>query len=115
MTQLPGAHAQGFGVHHALNPDPYRGVFGDDGHAYAEDVKDLIRSATPGKAREAAPWPAAWAGWAAGSHSKAWAEWGCGVRIHPSYGCVPLTGGRVHGGDHPRCGGHCAARDGLPA
>lgn len=22
---------QGFGVHHALNPDPYRGVFGNDG------------------------------------------------------------------------------------
>jgi hypothetical protein len=40
---------QGFGVHHALNPDPYRGVFGNDGKAYAEDVKDLIASATPGK------------------------------------------------------------------
>jgi alanine-glyoxylate transaminase/(R)-3-amino-2-methylpropionate-pyruvate transaminase len=43
------ASCQGFGVHHALNPDPYRGVFGDEGRAYAEDVKDLIRSATPGK------------------------------------------------------------------
>ncbi|GAB4819560.1 hypothetical protein N2152v2_006606 [Parachlorella kessleri] len=40
---------QGFGVHHALNPDPYRGVFDNDGPAYARDVKDLIQSATPGK------------------------------------------------------------------
>jgi alanine-glyoxylate transaminase/(R)-3-amino-2-methylpropionate-pyruvate transaminase len=24
---------QGFGVHHALNPDPYRGAFGNDGKA----------------------------------------------------------------------------------
>ena len=34
---------QGFGVHHALNPDPYRGAFGNDGPAYAADVKDLIQ------------------------------------------------------------------------
>lgn len=40
---------QGFGVHHALNPDPYRGVFGNDGLAYANDVVDLIGAATPGK------------------------------------------------------------------
>lgn len=40
---------QNFGVHHALNPDPYRGVFGNNGEAYAEDVRDLIRCATPGK------------------------------------------------------------------
>mmetsp|Transcript_13417 Transcript_13417/g.40573 ORF Transcript_13417/g.40573 Transcript_13417/m.40573 type:complete len:476 (+) Transcript_13417:143-1570(+) len=37
-----------FGVHHALNPDPYRGRFGDDGAAYAADVADLIGSATSG-------------------------------------------------------------------
>ncbi len=43
------ACCQGFGIHHALNPDPYRGVFGNDGHAYAQDVKDLIQAATPGK------------------------------------------------------------------
>jgi alanine-glyoxylate transaminase / (R)-3-amino-2-methylpropionate-pyruvate transaminase len=36
-------------VHHALNPDPYRGVFGDDAAAYAADVGDLIRSATSGR------------------------------------------------------------------
>ncbi|KAI5072715.1 hypothetical protein GOP47_0013110 [Adiantum capillus-veneris] len=41
--------AQGFGVHHALNPNPYRGVHGSDGKLYAEDVADLISSATPGK------------------------------------------------------------------
>lgn len=40
---------QGFGVHHALNPSPYRGVFGNDGPAYAADVSDLIQAATPGR------------------------------------------------------------------
>lgn len=39
---------QGFGVHHALNPDPYRGAYGNDGPAYAADVADLISAATPG-------------------------------------------------------------------
>ncbi|MBG88309.1 MAG: aspartate aminotransferase family protein [Verrucomicrobiales bacterium] len=43
---------QGFGIHHALNPDPYRGPFAD--HAdpasdYAQDVKQLIEFATPGR------------------------------------------------------------------
>lgn len=37
-----------FGVHHALNPDPYRGRHGNDGEAYAADVADLISSATSG-------------------------------------------------------------------
>ncbi|CAM6100541.1 unnamed protein product [Calypogeia fissa] len=40
--------AQGFGVHHALNPDPYRGHFGADGKKYADDIKGLIESSTPG-------------------------------------------------------------------
>lgn len=40
---------QGFGMHHAMNPDPYRGVFGNDGVAYARDLQDLIQSATPGR------------------------------------------------------------------
>lgn len=35
------------GFHHALNPDPYRGPFGDDGARYALDVLDLIRAACP--------------------------------------------------------------------
>src|SRR3954463_11298392 len=39
-----------FGVHHAMTPDPYRGVWGrDDGEAgkkYAADVKNLIDYAT---------------------------------------------------------------------
>ena len=42
-----------FGVHHARNADPYRGPWGredaDAGHKYAEDVRDLIRHATPGR------------------------------------------------------------------
>lgn len=40
---------QGFGVHHALNPNPYTGNFGNDGPKYAEDVAELIAMATPGR------------------------------------------------------------------
>eukprot|EP00198_Chlamydomonas_reinhardtii_P013617 XP_001702954.1 alanine-glyoxylate transaminase [Chlamydomonas reinhardtii] len=40
---------QGFGYHHALNPDPYRGPYGDDGARYAADMADLISGATPGR------------------------------------------------------------------
>ncbi|XP_065854191.1 alanine--glyoxylate aminotransferase 2 homolog 2, mitochondrial-like [Euphorbia lathyris] len=36
------------GVHHALNPDPYRGVFGSDGEKYAKDVQDIIDFGTTG-------------------------------------------------------------------
>ncbi|XP_041024185.1 alanine--glyoxylate aminotransferase 2 homolog 3, mitochondrial [Juglans microcarpa x Juglans regia] len=36
------------GVHHAVNPDPYRGVFGSDGEKYAKDVQDLIDYGTSG-------------------------------------------------------------------
>lgn len=36
------------GVHHALNPDPYRGVFGSDGKMYANDVEELITYGTSG-------------------------------------------------------------------
>jgi alanine-glyoxylate transaminase/(R)-3-amino-2-methylpropionate-pyruvate transaminase len=42
----------GFGIHHARLPDRYRGPWGyddsDSGRKYAEDVLDLIRTATPG-------------------------------------------------------------------
>jgi alanine-glyoxylate transaminase/(R)-3-amino-2-methylpropionate-pyruvate transaminase len=42
-----------FGVHHALAPYPYRGPWGHDdpeaGRKYADDVKQLIDFATPGK------------------------------------------------------------------
>ncbi len=42
-----------FGVHHAIAPYPYRGAFGYDdpeaGRKYADDVKNLIDYATPGK------------------------------------------------------------------
>ena len=40
--------AQGFGIHHVVNPDPYRGRFGNDGAAYAEDVKDMLETGTSG-------------------------------------------------------------------
>ncbi|KAK9734346.1 hypothetical protein RND81_04G133200 [Saponaria officinalis] len=36
------------GVHHAMNPDPYRGLFGADGEKYAKDVQDLIDFGTSG-------------------------------------------------------------------
>ena len=39
---------QGHSIRHAVNPNPYRGAFGNDGKAYAEDVRDLIETATPG-------------------------------------------------------------------
>src|SRR5437660_3933274 len=42
-----------FGVHHAITPDPYRGLWGHDdaeaGKKYAADVKQLIDFATPGQ------------------------------------------------------------------
>ncbi|KAL8531326.1 hypothetical protein ACS0TY_008086 [Phlomoides rotata] len=37
------------GVHHALNPDQYRGVFGSDGLKYAKDVDDLVTYGTSGR------------------------------------------------------------------
>ena len=42
-------HLQGFGVRHVLNPDAYRGRYGNDGAAYAEDVQDVLNFATSGK------------------------------------------------------------------
>lgn len=43
----------GFGIHHALLPDRYRGPYGYDdaasGTKYANDIADLLRTATPGK------------------------------------------------------------------
>src|SRR6202011_4781403 len=42
-----------FGVHHAITPDPYRGLWGRDdvaaGKKYAADLKNLIDFATPGQ------------------------------------------------------------------
>src|SRR3954468_20265394 len=42
-----------FGVHHAIAPDPYRGLWGRDdvdaGKKYAADVKDLLNFATSGQ------------------------------------------------------------------
>lgn len=36
-------------IHHVLNPNPYRGVFGSDAKRYAEDVQDHIDHGTSGK------------------------------------------------------------------
>ena len=36
-------------IHHVVNPDPYRGVFGSDGSMYAKDVQDHIDYGTSGK------------------------------------------------------------------
>lgn len=50
MTDLDcSSSLQSGGIKHALNPDPYRGRFGNDGPAYAEDVRDLIQTATSGQ------------------------------------------------------------------
>ncbi|CAL9123290.1 unnamed protein product [Musa textilis] len=37
------------GVHHAMNPDPYRGAFGSDGEKYARDVQEIIEFGTSGQ------------------------------------------------------------------
>jgi len=31
-----------------VNPNPYTGAFGNDGAKYAEDVRDVIQTCTPG-------------------------------------------------------------------
>jgi alanine-glyoxylate transaminase/(R)-3-amino-2-methylpropionate-pyruvate transaminase len=36
------------GVHHAVNPDPYRGAFGSDAEKYARDLKEIIEFGTTG-------------------------------------------------------------------
>nr|AFK46595.1 unknown [Medicago truncatula] len=36
-------------IHHVMNPDPYRGVFGADADSYAKDVQDHIDYGTSGK------------------------------------------------------------------
>jgi len=37
------------GIHHIANPDPYRGVFGDDTDAYLAEIDRTIRFATSGR------------------------------------------------------------------
>lgn len=36
------------GIHHSLNPDQYRGLFGSDGPKYARDVDEIITYGTTG-------------------------------------------------------------------
>ncbi|KAK8445963.1 hypothetical protein SEVIR_9G415200v4 [Setaria viridis] len=37
------------GVHHAVNPDPYRGAFGSDAEKYVRDVQEIIEFGTTGQ------------------------------------------------------------------
>jgi len=37
------------GIHHIANPDPYRGIFGDDTGAYLDEIDRTIRYATNGR------------------------------------------------------------------
>jgi len=37
------------GIHHVANPDPYRGIFGDDTNAYLAEIDRTIQYATSGK------------------------------------------------------------------
>jgi alanine-glyoxylate transaminase / (R)-3-amino-2-methylpropionate-pyruvate transaminase len=37
------------GIHHVANPDPYRGIFGDDADAYLAEIDRTIQYATSGK------------------------------------------------------------------
>ncbi len=37
------------GIHHVANPDPYRGIFGDDTEAYLAEIDRTIQYATSGK------------------------------------------------------------------
>lgn len=56
LTRL---HAtQGFGMHHALNPNPYRGIFGNDGPAYAKGEEPPAREGTGKGLTRALPWSA---------------------------------------------------------
>ncbi|KAF5951382.1 hypothetical protein HYC85_009326 [Camellia sinensis] len=54
VKHVPGAFVINIGsqlesrVHHALNPNPYSGVFGSDREKYARDVEDLISFRTSG-------------------------------------------------------------------
>ena len=32
-----------------MNPDPYRGIFGNDGEAYAREAQSVIEHSTPGQ------------------------------------------------------------------
>lgn len=36
-------------IHHVVNPDPYRGIFGSDAKSYAKDVQEHIDFGTSGK------------------------------------------------------------------
>ncbi|KAL0389111.1 UNVERIFIED_CONTAM: Alanine--glyoxylate aminotransferase 22, mitochondrial [Sesamum calycinum] len=47
-TKIHEFHLHLLHVHHAQNPDQYRGVFGSDGPKYARDVDEIITYGTSG-------------------------------------------------------------------
>ena len=49
MAAWKPALPAGFGYHHCLQPDPYRGMHGNNGAAYASDVADVIACSTSGR------------------------------------------------------------------
>lgn len=79
---------QGFGIHHALNPNPYRGRYGADAQKYAEDVADLIQSSTSGRV--------------AGFFAEAFQGVGGAVELAPGY--LPLVYDMIR-----KAGGVCVA------
>lgn len=76
------------GVHHAVNPDPYRGAFGSDAEKYVRDVHEIIEFGTTGRV--------------AGFISEAIQGVGGIVELSPGY--LPLAYERVR-----KAGGLCIA------
>lgn len=76
------------GVHHAVNPDPYRGAFGSDAEKYVRDVHEIIEFGTTGQV--------------AGFISEAIQGVGGIVELSPGY--LPLVYERVR-----KAGGLCIA------
>lgn len=48
LLKISATFSQGE-IHHVVNPDPYRGVFGSDANRYAKDVQDHVDFGTSGK------------------------------------------------------------------
>ncbi|ONL97838.1 alanine--glyoxylate aminotransferase1 [Zea mays] len=76
------------GVHHAVNPDPYRGAFGSDAEKYVRDVQEIIEFGTTGQV--------------AGFISEAIQGVGGIVEVSPGY--LPLAYDKVR-----KAGGLCIA------
>ena len=46
---MPGGSIAGNGVHQTMNPDPYRGAFGNDASAYVREFRESIQASTCGQ------------------------------------------------------------------